>query len=426
MDMLAMLAGTRFGRTCAAGVVFVVALGALGTVPGCSDRGRDPMEEGLRLYRQNKLSEALPLLERAAEKRHDAESDALLAETYRRLRKPDLAAKYAREAIDLDPCDSFAHAVLAWNYNPMYGMWPGVNREMSWDHLMLAADCDSTDGNVWTGIWTEAIYRGDRAYQRRALRMMIESGFLTKPLLAYNRWMLRYLPENALLLTNGDWDTYPSVGLQQEEGLRTDVAVVNRSLLNVPWYAMYLKQHYNLPLPYSPEELNALRPETDADGRRIYVADQVFRGWLKRAVAGDFTRPIAISVTVSPADMPSDVGDHLVLAGPFWLWRPETGGASRDTTLIAESLAGVDPDDFSGSFVSPRDRSPVRITTSDFLVHNISAAGLKYVQDLIDAKRFSEARKMLSWIENFESKTELGPVSTEEIARLREKSKPAG
>jgi hypothetical protein len=421
--MLAMITRYLLERRRAAPIALAILLAA---AAGCSDRGPDPMEEGLKLYRQNKLNEALPLLERAAEKHHDAESEALLAETYRRLRKPDLAAKYAREAIDLDPCNSFAHTVLAWNYNPMYGMWPGVNREMSWDHLMLAADCDSTDGNVWTGIWTEAVYRGDRANQRRALRMMIETGFLTKPLLAYNRWMLGYLPENALLLTNGDWDTYPSVGLQQVEGLRTDVAVVNRSLLNVPWYAMYLKEHYSLPLPYSQEELNALKPVPGSSGRVVHVADQVLEGWLRMAAGGEFTRPIAVSVTVNPADMPQGVTDHLVLAGPYWLWRPETGGVRQDTTLIAESLAGVDPDDFSGSFVSPRDRSPVRITTSDYLVHNISAAALKYAQDLIDANRLPEARAMISWVEEFESKTELGPVSAEEIARLREKSRPAG
>lgn len=412
--------------TCVRGpAAAILLLAATIALPGCSAREQDPMQEGLRLYRQNRLQEALPLLERAAERGDDAEADALLAETYRRLREPELAAEYAQKAIDLEPCSSFAHAVLAWNYNPLYGAWQGADREKSWRHLMLAADCDSTDGNVWTGIWTEAIRRGDRASQRRALRLMIETGFLTRPLLAYNRWMLGYLPENALLLTNGDWDTYPSVGLQQVEGFRRDVAVVNRSLLNVPWYAVHLKERYDLPLPYSEDELEALRPRSEPDGKTLHVADQVFLGWLKMAEAGDFPRPIALSVTVDPVDMPPDVGDGLVLAGPFWLWRPETGGARQDTALIASSLAGIDPDDFLGSFVSPRDRSPVRMTTSNFLVHNISAVGLKYADDLIKAERFDEARKVLSWIEDFEKRTELGPVSEEEIAQMREECKPA-
>jgi len=39
---------------------------------------------------------------------------------------------------------------------------------------------------------------------------------------------------------------------------------------------------------------------------------------------------------------------------------------------------------------------------------------------LIKTKKFKETTKILNWVEEFEKMTELGPVYTEQIARLRE------
>jgi hypothetical protein len=407
--------GSKSIRVAAMTAILLVAV-----FPGCSKKRVDPLEKGLGLYAQNKLAEALPYLEEAVLAReNDAEAHAWLAETLRRLRAPDEAAKMARKAIDLDPCSTFGHLVLAWNYNPLYYNWPGANRDMTWRHLMKAAECDSTDGNIWMSVWTEAVRRNNPIQQKRALRRLMDTGFLTDTVLSYNRWMLRHLPENALLLTNGDWDTYPAVALQAIEGFRPDVAVVNRSLLNLPWYAKYLEQAYGLELPYPDDEMLALRSFEDPSGRRILVATQMFQGWLDRGVSGEFDRPIAISVTVGVDDLMPGLKEHLVLAGPYWIWEQDPVESLQDDALLKASLASVEPGDFSGSFVSAMDRSPVRRSTSHLLVHNISAAGLKYAESLVETKRFAEAGELLSWLENFEAGTELGPVSEETIAELR-------
>ncbi len=140
--------------------------------------------------------------------------------------------------------------------------------------------------------------------------------------------MLAGLDHDAILFTNGDNDTFPVWYLQQVEGFRKDVSIVNLSLVNLAWYNKQLKRYPpTVKISYSDRELEELRPviyEDPETGRREYlmVKDYVVHNILQNAGR----RPVYFAVTIPQENMKRYYG-MLRMEGLAYRF---TGRASQD------------------------------------------------------------------------------------------------
>jgi hypothetical protein len=138
---------------------------------------------------------------------------------------------------------------------------------------------------IWVGLGVLAMAELLRRYInfKTAAMVSVAAAFIASPvIMAAENWddhdrSKRYLgidfaknylqccPPNAILFTNGDNDTYPLWYAQNVEGIRTDVRIINMSLLPTEWYSsVLLDKVYNsepLPLSLTRDDLKAGRFE---------------------------------------------------------------------------------------------------------------------------------------------------------------------
>ena len=154
---------------------------------------------------------------------------------------------------------------------------------------------------IWIGLGVIAIYEWLGKYRSTISASVVTLIALAIPsIMAAQNWddhdrsdrytareiakmYLNSCDRNAILFTNGDNDTFPLWYIQEVEGYRTDVRIVNLSLLNTDWYIDMMKRKFydGEAVPFSLEKNDYVQGTRDV----LYYQDLKIAG---RWYAEDF------------------------------------------------------------------------------------------------------------------------------------------
>jgi hypothetical protein len=176
------------------------------------------------------------------------------------------------------------------------------------DHLERAVALDPTYLDPWFALATHYLGQNDQERLDVALRHLLEGGAISDFFMDYSYNMLVGLAPDALLVTNGDNDTYPGWILTRLLEHRPDVTLVNRSLLNTDWYPPQLMEQ-GVPAFITAPELTELREQILAELKSGQqkppplgpFTDPLLEKLITAATAAE--RPVYFTWTLTPTDL---------------------------------------------------------------------------------------------------------------------------
>jgi hypothetical protein len=194
----------------------------------------------------------------------------------------------------------------SFEYNLCKWMSGGNDYERYLPYLKKAAQLGPDRMELITDMLTWAEIERDLPKRDLYAKKWFESPMLSPGLLYYNHNVLAGLKPNAILLTQGDNDTYPT-WILQSQGIRRDVTVINLSLLNLDTYRG--KIFNELGIDKWPGAGANLMKDTTTTSSNYYRNELV-----KHLAANRKKAPVYIALTADE-DITKPIADKLYLTG---------------------------------------------------------------------------------------------------------------
>ena len=112
--------------------------------------------------------------------------------------------------------------------------------------------------SIWGSLALKYLKNGTKDSIKWAFTEGRRRGGFSDVNLEFAKNLLQSCPQNAVLFTWGDSDSYPLWYLQYLENFRTDVAVINLSLLQTSWFIKLTKNEWQVPYGKTDAEIDAL------------------------------------------------------------------------------------------------------------------------------------------------------------------------
>ena len=214
------------------------------------------------------------------------------------------------------------------------------NYSVGLNYLEKASSLDPTYMDPWFSLVIHYMDQGDEERTDLALYNILHEGVIAEEVMDYSYNMLIGLKENAILISNGDNDTYPGWILTRLLNIRDDVSIVNRNLLNTEWYLNYIVKH-GVPAFITKEELTELQNSVNAP-----LSDSLIVRLIESAEA--HKRPIYFASTLYITETLEPYKENWIDAGLVFLITPPEKSYSDelrhavDTWLNDFRTGGID------------------------------------------------------------------------------------
>jgi tetratricopeptide (TPR) repeat protein len=166
--------------------------------------------------------------------------------------------------------------------------------------LEKAAAFDPSYMDTWHSLVVAYCSQGDREKADAALRRLLEGGAVQDEIMDFSYNMIASTDTGAILITNGDNDTFPGWILTRIIRFRPDVNIVNRALLNTDWYPSAIVKE-GVPPFITQSEMDSLKAAVVSDikkasDRFVLLGDRLLV-WIINA-AERVGRPVYFTCTL--------------------------------------------------------------------------------------------------------------------------------